>query len=359
MQEQKGGTEQTRFMKIGVLILVVAPLLAVVVATVYLWQRYVFASDILLLLVFYSITAFGITIGFHRMLTHAGFRTPDWLRALFLIAGCMAIEGSPCDWTATHIKHHAHSDEEGDPHSPLEGFWHAHMGWMFGMRPDVQTYAPHLLSDPLVMWVNRTWWAWATLGIALPYIIGGWTGFLWAGGVRVFLGTHITWSVNSICHTFGKRPFETTDESRNNWIVGLLAFGEGWHNNHHAFPTNAFHGMRWWQVDFSGLIIHFLEKIGLAWDVVRVSPEAMEEHAARSERTIAVANELRVKVLASVRELEQRIEKLAHPSVEHVRERLASIRGNVGRGAHMKRAALQRYLIELQALAEVMEPQPA
>ena len=218
------------------LVYVIAPLVGLLAAITLLWNSYVSTTDIVLLLVFQSLSVLGITIGFHRMLTHDGFQSSKIVRAFFVLSGCMALEGKPVDWIATHVKHHAHSDHDDDPHSPLESFWHAHMGWVFSQEnfEDPKVYCPHLLEDPVVMFAQRTYFFWPALSFAVCFAIGGWTGLLWGGLVRVFLTTHITWSVNSICHTFGSRDFETTDESRNNWLIGLLAFGEGWHNNHHA-----------------------------------------------------------------------------------------------------------------------------
>lgn len=269
-----------RIHKALILFYVILPFCALLLAIALAWNRFVFLSDIALLLALQTICALGVTVGYHRMLTHDSFKTIWPVRALFVIAGCIALEGKPIAWTSTHIKHHAHSDDDDDPHSPLKSFWHAHMGWLFDLKnfPDPKVYAPHLLRDPLVVWIDRLYPLWAISAFAIPFAIGGWTGLLWGGFVRVFLTTHITWSVNSVCHTFGKRHFETTDESRNNWIVGLLAFGEGWHNNHHAFPKSAFHGMRWYQFDLSGIIIRSLELLGLATEVQRATPEMMEAH---------------------------------------------------------------------------------
>lgn len=274
-----------------ILLLVVLPLLGTIAAAALVWRRYVFPGDLALLITFYMLTGFGVTIGYHRMLTHGGFAAPAGLRGLLLIFGAAAFEGGPLDWAATHIVHHAHSDDEGDPHSPLHGFWHAHMGWLFSPRSfaDARIYAPHLLADPVVVFVQRWTPFWMGLSLLLPFLAGGWTGLLWGGGVRIFLMTHATWSVNSVCHSFGKRPFHTSDESRNNWLVGLLGFGEGWHNNHHAFPRSAFHGLRWWQVDCSGWLIRLWEACGLVWDVERVSREAIE---ARRHRIFRLATPL-------------------------------------------------------------------
>lgn len=267
----------------AILLLVVGPFLGVIAATILVWNQYVFPSDIILLFSFYLLTGLGITIGYHRMLTHRSFETSKPMKALILITGCMAFEGPPIEWAATHICHHAHSDDDGDPHSPLAGFWHAHMGWMFRRHyEDPKIYAPHLLADPTIVFVDRHMLLWMGISLLVPALIGGWTGLLWGGLVRIFVTTHATWSVNSICHTFGKRPFEAQDESRNEWIVGLLAFGEGWHNNHHAFPTSAFHGLRWWQFDLSGLLIRGMEACGLIWNVERVNKSLMEAKRIKS-----------------------------------------------------------------------------
>src|ERR1700693_1657341 len=259
--------------KIVMLVVVVLPFPATLFAIDLLWQRAVNLTDLALLVAFNLIAGLGITIGFHRMLTHRSFQPHPVVKFIFLAFGSMAVEGPALEWAATHIKHHAHSDREGDPHSPVEGFWHAHMGWLFNRSfADPNIYCRNLVKDPIVVFVSRTFIFWGILSLAIPFAIGGWTGLLWGGLVRIFLTHHITWSVNSVCHTFGKREFETRDQSRNEWIVGLLAFGEGWHNNHHAFPRSAFHGLHWWQFDLSGYVIWTLERVGLARDVYRVSP---------------------------------------------------------------------------------------
>lgn len=258
--------------KLGVLIVVVLPFLATIYAMVMLWNRAVDWLDVTLMVVFYCISGLGITVGFHRMLTHKSFETHPWMKRLLLIMGSMAVEGSPIVWASTHIQHHAHSDGEDDPHSPLEGLWHAHAGWLFTHKENIEVYGTWLKKDPDVVWVARTWLIWAGLGLLIPFLIAGWSGLIWGGLVRIFLTHHITWSVNSICHTFGARDYQTRDASRNNFIVGLLAFGEGWHNNHHAFPRSAFHGLRWWQIDISAYVIRALEAAGLVWNVYRVKP---------------------------------------------------------------------------------------
>jgi len=256
-----------------VLVVVVVPFLATALAVRLLWTHAVQWSDLILLAVMYSLVALGVTVGYHRMLTHRSFRPHPVVKCILLILGSMSLEGPALQWAATHIKHHAMSDREGDPHSPVEGFFHAHMGWIFSNdEGDPNIYCRNLVNDRMVVFMSRTFVVWSILALVIPFAIGGWTGLLWAGLVRIFLTHHVTWSVNSVCHTFGKRAYETTDRSRNEWVVGLLGFGEGWHNNHHAFPRSAFHGLRWWQFDLSGYTIWMLERLGLAHDVYRVAP---------------------------------------------------------------------------------------
>jgi stearoyl-CoA desaturase (delta-9 desaturase) len=271
------------------LVVVIVPFLATLLAIRLLWDHAVHGSDLILLVAVYSLVAFGVTVGFHRMLTHRSFRPHPIVKFVLLVLGSMSFEGAPLQWAATHTKHHALSDREGDPHSPVEGFFHAHVGWIFAeTEADPKLYCRNLVNDPIVVFVSRTWLVWALLGLVIPFAIGGWSGLLWGGLVRIFLGHHVTWSVNSICHTFGKRPFTTPDQSRNEWVVGLLAFGEGWHNNHHAFPRSAFHGLRWWQFDLSGYLIWMLERLGLAHDVYRIPPTLLRRSAERSvQRSIA------------------------------------------------------------------------
>jgi stearoyl-CoA desaturase (delta-9 desaturase) len=260
-------------------IAVVAPLLGTIYAIYLLWGGLVGWPDIAIMGGMYFLTAVGITVGYHRMLTHRSFETHPALRFIFLVLGSMAFEGPALTWASTHIKHHATTDTDEDPHSPLAGFFHAHVGWLFSYEAEPEVYGKWLLKDPAVMFASKTFFLWAAIGFVIPYLLGGWTGVLWGGLVRVFLTHHVTWSVNSVCHTFGSRMFDTNDMSRNHWLVGLLAFGEGWHNNHHAFPRSAFHGLRWWQVDLSSYIIWTLERLGLAWNVWRVPVESF--HARR------------------------------------------------------------------------------
>jgi stearoyl-CoA desaturase (delta-9 desaturase) len=281
------------------LFVVVAPFVALLYAIRQLWDHQVNGQDLVLFGVFYALTAMGITVGYHRLLTHRSFVTTTPIRFLFLLLGSMAVEGSVVYWVATHLEHHAHSDRVGDPHSPREGFWHAHIGWMVGpYSASPEVYARHLKDDRLVQFMSRTFFAWVAFTLALPALLDGllsihsaggfgtgcWHGLLWGGLVRICLTHHVTWSVNSICHTFGARPFSATrDDSRNNWVVGLLAFGEGWHNNHHAFPSAAFHGFRWWQIDCSAYVIRLLRVLGLATKVQMPTAEARKRQSSRED----------------------------------------------------------------------------
>lgn len=243
------------------------------------------------------ITGLGITIGFHRLLTHRSFETYGWVRMFWMALGALSVEGSPLVWCAVHRRHHELSDQPGDPHSPhlhgsgwfgsLRGLWYAHAGWLFTgywSSPDLQRYIPDLLAERPLVIVNRLYFLWVAFSLAAPAAIGGlldgtWQGvglgLLWGGLVRIFITHHITWSINSICHVFGTRDFEVGDDSRNNWLCGVIGLGEGWHNNHHAFPTSARHGLWWWQLDVSWLIIRAMQLLGLAWNVRLPSRKAL------------------------------------------------------------------------------------
>jgi stearoyl-CoA desaturase (delta-9 desaturase) len=277
------------------------PFLAIGFAGWQVWGEALHWSDVFLFVGMYLLTGLGVTVGFHRHLTHRAFKAKRWLHGLLAILGSAAIEGPVVSWVADHRKHHAFSDEEGDPHSPhvdhghgvrgaLRGLFHAHMGWLFihTERGSKERYAPDLLRDPVVSRVDRTFLLWAILGLFVPFaagwLIGGTlfaavTGLLWGGLVRVFVLHHFTYSVNSLCHVFGRREYVTGDESRNLALIALPTLGEAWHNNHHAFPTSAVHGLGRLQVDPSGVVIAALEKLGLVWDVVRVSPERLAAKA--------------------------------------------------------------------------------
>jgi stearoyl-CoA desaturase (Delta-9 desaturase) len=288
------GPSQARLQRVALLVLTIGPFAGFVGAIAILWGRGIGVVDLALLVAFYVLSGLGVTVGYHRLLTHRSFRAPRPVRALFAVAGSLAIEGSVISWVAAHRRHHAFADVEGDPHSPhlgeeegvvgvLKGLWHAHVGWLFDEeKTSIERWAPDLLKDPVMTRIDRLFPALAAVSLVLPGVAGFaftgtlWgavTAFLWGGLARVFLLHHMTWSVNSICHYFGKRPFETTDLSTNNWPLALLSFGESWHNNHHAFPTSAIHGLGRWQIDPSGFVIRALERMGLARDVRRVTRE--------------------------------------------------------------------------------------
>ncbi|MEW6270051.1 MAG: acyl-CoA desaturase [Thermodesulfobacteriota bacterium] len=234
----------------------------------------------------YLLTGFGITIGYHRLLAHRAFRTGPAMRGILAAAGAMAIQGPAMRWVADHRRHHGWADRPGDPHSPrlgsraagpsARGLWHAHLGWFFDDdKTAVRTFAADLVRDPVVARVDRLYPLWMLLSLAVPtalgFAAGGTAGayhaLVWGGLTRVFVVQHVTWSVNSIGHAFGSRRFDTPDDSRNNRLLGWLALGEGWHNNHHAFPRSAIHGLRRSEVDASGLLLRGLERLRLVWDL--------------------------------------------------------------------------------------------
>jgi stearoyl-CoA desaturase (delta-9 desaturase) len=267
-------------------VLLVVGVLVPIVATFYaMWRlpsEWVGPREIGLFFALYFATGLGTTVGYHRLLTHRSFETTPSVRFVFLALGAMALQGRPINWAAFHLAHHAHSDEEGDPHSPLDGFFHAHVGWILAAPPaDRERYCKRLMQDRLVVFVDRTTELWVALGLIVPYAVAGWTGLLWAGFVRIAITNHVTFAVNSVCHHFGSRPFATGDESRNNWIVGVLAFGEGWHNNHHAFPSMAFHGMSLRQPDLTAWVIRLLVRLRLAWAVRQPSEDQIERNRRR------------------------------------------------------------------------------
>lgn len=266
------------------LVAVIVPLSGLVLAIIQLWQRQVVGVDVVLLVGLYLLTGFGITVGFHRFATHRSFKTNPVVEFVLLALGSMAVEGQVLQWVATHWKHHRLADKPGDPHSPLEGLVHAHIGWMFDSdaKGDPKRDAKHLLNDRVALFVHRTVLVWMAVGLVVPFLIDGWRGLIWGGLVRILLTHHVTWSVNSICHQFGRRAFDTPDHSRNEWVVGLLGLGEGWHNNHHAFPESAFHGLRWYEIDLSGYLVRGLEKIGLTSEVRRPSQERIERKRSAS-----------------------------------------------------------------------------
>jgi stearoyl-CoA desaturase (delta-9 desaturase) len=281
----------------------VAPVLALGFVVWQTWASALNWSDFVVFAIAYLLTGLGVTVGFHRLLTHRSFKTRPWLRGTLAALGSAAIEGPVISWVADHRKHHAFSDQPGDPHSPhvdhghgfggaLKGLAHAHLGWLFihTQRGARARYAPDLMEDPVIRFVDRTFFLWALVGLAVPFALGwaiggsiatGLTGLLWGGGVRILVLHHVTYSINSLCHFFGRRRFDTDDESRNLAWLAPLSLGEAWHNNHHAFPTSAAHGLQRWErlFDPSAAVIAMLEKMGLAWDVVKVSPARQERKA--------------------------------------------------------------------------------
>jgi stearoyl-CoA desaturase (delta-9 desaturase) len=272
-----------------------APILSLFFVGWQLWASLLGWNDIFVFLLMYVLTGLGVTVGFHRLLTHRAFKTTPAIRAVLAILGSAAIEGPVISWVADHRKHHAFSDRDGDPHSPhvdhghgwrgaLRGLLHAHVGWLFlhAHRGRRGRYAPDVLADSVVSWVDRMFLVWALGGLFAAFGLGwlfggrlrdGLTGVLWGGAVRMLVLHHVTYSINSLCHFFGRRRFDTGDESRNLAWLAPLSLGEAWHNNHHAFPTSAEHGLRRCELDPSALVIRALERVGLAWDVVRVSPQ--------------------------------------------------------------------------------------
>lgn len=239
--------KDSRANKTVVMLALIVPALAVAYASVAVFVGHGPSGlDVGLLLGMWAFTGLGISVGFHRMLTHRAVETRAPTRFLLLVAGTMAMQGPAADWAATHTRHHSRSDRAGDPHSPQDGFWHAHCLWLLRDR-FVRSGAAHdkLMEDPVTRFVTRTWFVWAALGLAIPAgiglgVTGTWagaaSGLLWGGLIRVFVGHHVTWTVNSLGHKFGTKPFATGDQSTNNWLVAFLGWGEGWHNNHHAFP---------------------------------------------------------------------------------------------------------------------------
>ena len=274
---------------------VVVPFLAFLVAVPLLWNSLIRWHDLVVLVAVYLLTAFGVTIGFHRLLTHRAFETYRPVKYVLAVLGSMSVQGPVIGWVADHRKHHAHTDEEGDPHSPhvghggglrgaLRGLWHAHVGWLFQYQSgaDAKRYAPDLLEDRGMRAISRNFLLIVGLSLLLPAglgfalsgtLVGALTGLLWGGLVRIFFVHHITWSINSICHFFGRRRFATDDESTNVFWLALPSLGESWHHNHHAFPRSAVQGLRWWEIDLSGLVIRAMRRLGLAWNVVRITPE--------------------------------------------------------------------------------------
>ena len=291
----------TRTEKLVNLAGVVLPFAGLLVAVVLLWNRAVDWIDVGLFAGTYLLTGLGVTIGYHRMLTHRAFQTHKPVEYAFAVLGSLSVQGAVLDWVADHRKHHAHTDEEGDPHSPhvghgsgLGGLWHAHTGWLFETQgqADWKRYARDLYEDRGMRWISKRFPVLALLTLVVPAVLGALLhgslvegalrGLVWGGLVRVFCLHHVTWSINSVCHFFGRRRFAVDDHSTNVAWLALPSLGEAWHHNHHAFPRAATHGLRWYELDPSGWVIAAMEKAGLAWNVVRISPERQGEKLVRS-----------------------------------------------------------------------------
>ncbi len=270
------------------LLAVIIPFVGFIATIVLVWGWGINFVHLSVFAVMYCLTGLGVTVGYHRLFTHRSFDTVWPVKWLLGVFGSMAVEGPLMKWVAEHRCHHQHSDTELDVHSPhmnehssvaavFAGFWHAHAGWLFaGEMRSLSRYVGDLRKDPRLCRLSRLFPLWVLLGLLIPAVLGGiltrsWygvlLGFLWGGLARIFLVHHVTWSINSVCHIWGAQPHNTRDESRNNVIFGFLAMGEGWHNNHHAFPNSARHGLQWWQLDLSYIFIRALECCGLAWNV--------------------------------------------------------------------------------------------
>ena len=293
--------------KAASLVGVIGPVIGLVVAMILSWGWGFSWLYAIMLAVGYLLTALGVTVGYHRYFTHKSFKTNAVVKAALAFLGSTAVEGPPTKWAAMHRCHHQHSDHDHDPHSPhhhgggvmgvVKGFFHAHVGWIFRGDPQgLEKYNPDLRADKVTLVMSKLWTLWAAMGFIVPAVLGAWLadglatwswtgfflGFLWGGLVRLLVVHHITWSINSVCHLWGSRPFKSNDESRNNWFFGIFGLGEGWHNNHHAFPTSARHGLRWWEFDLSYLVIRGLGLMGLAYDIK--VPDSRRQAAKRNPR---------------------------------------------------------------------------
>ncbi|HSV66045.1 MAG TPA: acyl-CoA desaturase [Mycobacteriales bacterium] len=285
---------------VAVYLLVIGPFLALLVAVPVAWGWGLGWVDVVLAVAWYVLTCLGVTVGYHRYFTHGSFKARRGMRVVLAIAGSMAVQGPILHWVADHRRHHAFSDKDGDPHSPwrfgrspvalVRGFWHAHMGWLFERDlTNQQRFAPDLLADRDIRMVHRLFGLWTAVTLLAPALMGGlvtwswWgaiTAFFWASLVRVTVLHHVTWSVNSICHMIGDRPFAARDRSANVWSLALLSMGESWHNLHHADPTSARHGVRPGQLDISARMIWLFEKLGWVYDVRWPTPGRLARLAA-------------------------------------------------------------------------------
>ncbi|WP_158891781.1 acyl-CoA desaturase [Amycolatopsis anabasis] len=281
-------------------VFVVLPLLALLAAAPFAWGWGLGWVDLALVAFFYCVSGLGVTIGFHRYFTHGAFRAARPLRLALAVAGSLSMQGPIIHWVADHRRHHAYADKEGDPHSPwrfgtsaaalARGFWHAHMGWLFDRDlTNARRFAPDLLRDRGILLINRLFPVLTAVTLLVPALLGGlltwsWAGaltaFFWAGLVRIALLHHVTWSVNSVCHMIGDRPFRSRDRSANFWPLAIASFGESWHNSHHADPTCARHGVRRGQLDISARVIRWFELLGWVWKVRWPTPRRLAKLSA-------------------------------------------------------------------------------
>jgi stearoyl-CoA desaturase (Delta-9 desaturase) len=297
-------TRLERSANIGAVLL---PFAGFCVAIALLWGDGVGLADLAVMAAMYLTTALGVTIGYHRLFTHNSFSARRPLRYALAVLGSMAVQGPLSDWVADHRKHHAHTDVDGDPHSPhvgdgsgLRGLWHAHIGWLYRTQGQAATrrYAPDIVEDRGLRAISRAFGALVLLSLLIPFAAGLlihgtltgalWT-LLWAGLVRIFLLHHVTWSINSVCHFFGRRRFDVDDHSTNVFWLALPSLGESWHHNRHAFPRSAVHGLRRFELDPSALVIVALERLGLVSDVVRIAPERQRQRELSRTPAAAVA----------------------------------------------------------------------
>ncbi|MFP5253888.1 MAG: acyl-CoA desaturase [Actinomycetes bacterium] len=298
-----GGDTQSRKEQVALAVFIVVPFLAVAAAVPLAWGGWLGWTDVAIMVLMYWLTGHGITVGFHRLFTHKSYKPNRAVKIFWAVAGSMAIQGPVIRWVADHRKHHKFSDRDGDPHSPwrygtdlkalAKGFWYAHMMWLFNPEQTPQRkYAPDLMKDPDLVKISRQFPMWVAVSLALPLVLGGlltmsWQGaltaFFWGSLVRVSLLHHVTWSINSICHTVGERPFLSRDKSANVWWLAIPSMGESWHNLHHADPTCARHGVLPGQLDTSARIIWFMEKVGWVKDVRWPVKERIEAKLARNQ----------------------------------------------------------------------------
>jgi stearoyl-CoA desaturase (Delta-9 desaturase) len=276
---------------------IIIPTLGLIVGAIQILYSGITLLEFWLFLSMYFLTIIGISVGFHRLLTHRSFQTGRFLRATLAILGSMAALGPVILWCSNHRRHHIHSEKPEDPHSPYihrdeildgkwKGFWHSHIGWLFnGSVTNSVVFSKELLRDPVINFVNKHYMVWVFLGLLIPAILGGclggtWMyafhGFIWGGLVRMALVQNVNWCVGSICHMIGTKPLKTNEESRNIFWLAVPFIGESWHNNHHAFPDSAITGFEWWQIDISGWLIQGMKAVGLVWDV-RVPTRTMIE----------------------------------------------------------------------------------